>query len=327
MKPLILSQTTSYLVTPLSVSADSYAIINGKEIDLSETPEYLLELNKLLVDDSHFAFVVILTENGIDFRTGITNSNYAQLDLPPINPLKEIVLAYYEISLRPTGDISTTIHPITLTTEYDEISNSFIPGWIPAFKAYDDPTALNKIVLDDTNLPQYMLNIIFKNAVNIISSDYIQNRTYYLYHYLIGRLQTGKTIILDQPSAVSPSGGTKQVIENYTITEDGHDIILTLEIANKDANISSLALLTYGYISIYFNDDELLLQEETQATTSPLPYMIENGGIFGQDSELYKKYYNNEINTGDRIFREIDKVQNIIRDVFLGIKLNTTLYI
>jgi len=316
MKALILSQTTSYLVTPLSVSTDSYAIINGKKIDLSENPEYLLELNNLLVEDSHFALVVILTEDGIDFRTGITNSNSAQLQLPAINPLQEIVLAYYEISLRPTGDISTTIHPIALTTEDDTlVTNSYIPGWIPAFKARTDPASLNKIELvGDSNLP-YKLDIKFKNANIIIDGDYIQNRTYYLYNYLKDKIEENKTIILDYISSVSPTGGVKQIIEKYSILKENNDIIISIEIKNKDANIWELSELNeiprVGYISMYFNDDELLLQEETQATTSPLPYMIENGGVFGQDSELYKKYYNNEINTGDRIFREIDKVQNI----------------
>jgi len=311
MKPLILSQTTSYLVTPLSVSNDSYAILNGKQIILSETPEYLLELNKLLVEDSHFALIVVLTEEGIEFRTSITNSNNAALHLPAINASKELVLAYYEISLKITGDISTILHPIVLTTEYDEVNNSFIPGWIPAFSDIHDPSALNKIVLSGIDELPYKLDIIFKGAKNVINGDYIQNRTYYLYNYMIERINPGKTIVLDHPSAISPTGGTKQIIEKYNIIEDGENIIVSIEIENKSANIADLQYLTYGYISMYFYDYELLLQEETQATTTASPYMFENGGVFGQDSDLYKKYYNNEINTGDRIFKEIDNVEQV----------------
>ena len=311
MKPLILSQTTSYLVTPLSVSTDSYAILNGKKIEFTETPEYLLELNKLLVDDSHFALIVVLTENGIDFRTGLTNPNSSPLYLPPINAEKEIVLAYYEISLKPSGDILTTIFPIALTTEDDERSDSMLPGWVPAFMGPQDSWLLNKIALEGNSVVPYKLKLRFKGANIIMDGDYVQNRTYYMYKYLMQNITPGKSIILDYPSSISPIGGTKQIIENVSQTSENNDIIVTIEVKNKDANIWELSTLTMGYVSIYFSDYELILQNETIATTNALPYVMEHGGVFGQDSDLYKKYYNGEINTGDRIFREIDSVNDV----------------
>ncbi|MFV2015991.1 MAG: hypothetical protein ACC656_11210, partial [Candidatus Heimdallarchaeota archaeon] len=306
LKSLILSQTSSYLISPLSVSSDSYAILKGTKIDLSEAPEYYLDLDTLSIEGTHFVLSIILTIRGVEFREGIVTNESADLTLPAIDAVNEIALGYYKIHTTNTGGIATTMFPVSITTEDLTPSNSFIPGWVPAFRSSTDESSTSRISFKTyATQPIYQVQLVFENAASENIDDYNQNRVFYMYDALVSRLKENESIILDLKSSVSP-GGSKQIINHIDLQRDEDDLLVLIEIKEQTANIRDISDLNIGYVSIYFSDFELILQDEEFATSTNLPYEIAGGGIVGHDSELYRQYYDGVVNTGDRVFREID---------------------
>lgn len=318
MKPLILSQTTSYLVKPLRTSSDSYAILKGTKIDISTEPEFILELEILSLPGTHFALAVILTVDGIIFRTGKTSNSNGTLNLPNVDVNNEIVLAYYIINQTSNGSYQTTLRSVTLTEEYKTPGNSFLPGWVPVFSnsaAYsvdiETREPVNKITFDTyTNQPTNQLIMRFQGANKSVVGDYNRNRVVYMYSYLKSNLKVGESVLLDHISDISP-GGSKRNISTIQYSDDGDDKLILLEVENSASVINNINDLMFAYVSIYFNDEELILQDETRASSTNQPYKTGYGGILGLDSEIYKQYYAGEINTGDRVFQELDYETNV----------------
>lgn len=303
LKPLIISQTTSFVVKPFVFGSNSYAIVKGQKIKLTDS-EYLLELNKIISYDQQFALVLVMTEHGIDYRLSATVPINGNLSLPPIDAINEYVIGYYVIQENSQGEYITTLHGVTITEESEDTVDDGLYGWIPAFSNIVD--TVPKIRFDSVDTT-YQVKLRFEECANIQYSNYHQNRIYYLWYQLTKNLVERKSLILD-------AYGNKKTIEKIEPSIDGNDrtILLTLQ---DTSNIVLLPPNTYpdnGWCSIYYSDLEFLYQTANYIVTDESPYSIpENGGRLGPESYLFKAYYNGNVATGDRVFIEIAEEQDV----------------
>jgi hypothetical protein len=314
LRPLIISQTTSTIITPLATNFDSYAILKGERVNLPNDPEYLLEIDKYLSIGQQMCLSIVLNSDGINFRLGTVNKNSGTLHKPEIDPINEIVLGYYRISKTSTGDITTELFPVCLTEENDYryfSTKNFLPSWRTPF--VDNSPEITPEVedtytsrIDFVDLPEkWQAQFKFENATKYVPGDYDQNRVLYYYNYLKNNVEPNTTIILDVD-------GKKQVIRHVQFDTHGEDKYILIEIdLNANGNLNGIQNLP-GFVAIYFNDIEFLVQDETLLSTTNYPFNFGDGGIIGKDSSLYQQYYNGDINTGDRVFKELDVQQDVL---------------
>lgn len=302
LKPLIISQTTSFVVKPFVIGSNSYAIVKGKKIPITQQ-EYLLELNKIVSPGYKFSLVLVMTENGAVFKLGPTVLQTSTLPLPAIDAANEYVIGYYIIEEDSLGEYHTTLVGVTITDDSPtNINNDGLFGWIPAFASSQGPVP--KITFDTVGF-NYQTKLRFQNALKPIIGDYNQNRIYYLYTQLIKNLIENQSIILDQT-------GFKRTISKVEPGIDGNDRTILLTINDQNPNIVLPPNTGNGWISIYYTDLEFLYQTANYISTNPSPYTLPaSGGRLGPESFLYKSYFEGLVSTGDRVFNEIATETNI----------------
>lgn len=297
LKPLIISQTTTFVVKPFVLGSNSYAIIKGKKIRITDS-EYLLELNKIVSLGQKFALVLVMTESGVSYRIGPTVLMTASLALPPIDAINEYVIGYYEIVQNQQGEYITTLHGVSITESSQDTIEDGLYGWIPFFSNTFDP--IPKIRFDSVNT-NFQVKMRFEDTLNIVPGNYNQNRIYYLWYQLTKNLIEKTSLILD-------IYGNKKIIDKIEPGLNGTDRTLLLTLQDTK-NIVLLPPYTYpnvGWCSIYYTDLEFLYQTANYIVTDQSPYSIpENGGRLGPESFLFKAYYDGQVSTGDRVFIEI----------------------
>lgn len=301
LKPLIISQTSTFVVKPFVLGSNSYGIIKGKKVPIKQN-EFLLELNKIITPGNKFILALIMTEAGVDYRLSVTvpiDGNYA---FPKIDVENEYVIGYYTISQDLLGEYETILNGVSITEDDGETVDDGLFGWIPFFS--DDVEDVPKIRFDSVNSNQIELR--FEKCLNIVENDYHQNRIYYLYYQLYKNLVERTSIVLDNL-------GYKRTIASVENIIDGEDRLILLTIEENDPSIILPPNSTNGWISIYYNDLEFLYQTARYINTDPSPYTFSaNGGRLGPESFLYKSYYEGMVSTGDRVFIQIEEEADVL---------------
>jgi hypothetical protein len=302
LKPLIISQTSTFVVKPFVLGSNSYAIIKGKKIAIKQSQnEFQLELNKIISPGNKFILALVMTEAGVDYRLSVTvpfDGNYA---FPKIDVKNEYVIGYYTISQDLSGEYETLLNGVSITEDDGETVDDGLFGWIPCFS--NQIETVPKIRFDIVNANQIELR--FEKCLNIIENDYHQNRIYYLYFQLYKNLVERVSIVLD-------SLGYKRTIANVENIINNQDRLILLTIEENDPAIILPPNNINGWISIYYNDLEFLYQTAKYINTDSSPYTFPvNGGRLGPESYLYKSYYEGLVSTGDRVFIEIEEESNI----------------
>lgn len=300
LKPLIISQTTSFVVKPLVLGSNSYGIIKGKKVIIKQN-EFLLELNKIISPGNKFILALVMTEAGVDYRLSATvpfDANYA---FPSIDVENEYVIGYYTISQDLLGEYETFLNGVSITEDDGETVDDGLFGWIPFFS--NSIENVPKIRFDNVNANQVALR--FEKCLNIVENDFHQNRIYYLYYQLYKNLVERKSIVLDNL-------GYKRTIASVENIIDNDDRVILLTIEENDLSIILPPNTSNGWISIYYNDLEFLYQTARYINSDPSPYTFPaNGGRLGPESFLYKSYYDGLVSTGDRVFIEIEEETDV----------------
>lgn len=274
LKPLIISSTTTVEVRPFDASNESYGIINGKKIDIDSNMGTILALHETVSIGNHVAFLVVLTENGIDFRLGKETPLDQELYLPHIDGRNEIVLGYYEIQQDLVGNYETFFNPVTL----DKL------GFVNPFD-----NGISFITTDYIWLQQ----IVFENINKLNPQDYKQQRIYHLWYWLSNNLNEDTSVVIDD-------NGLKQEIK--WIEQGGtNDKWIKIAVKDSSSNISG----TNG-ISYYMKDIEFLSKNNTFEQSKPPLFFSENS-IIGYDTFIEESFIKGEINSGDPFFWSISE--------------------
>jgi len=290
LKPFIISTTTSIEVKPLDAGDDSYVIINGKKIDLDSDISQFLALHEVVSPGFHTPYLVVATEDGISFRTGIQRPLNQSMLLPTIDSKNEIVLGYYEI----IQDINENYYTNLFGVVIDE------KGFINPFRVGSEMSSKIKFLNTDF---KWINQIYFENIYNPDPQNYNQQRLWHIWYYLSQNLAENDSLTLDV-------NGNKQLIDWIEPGNDGSGRWLKVAIKEKNYDIRS-ASGTNGRNGYYFKDVEFLPQEEIYWEENISPFMTGNVGIIGDDSFIKESYLKGDINSGDPFFWSFSEETNV----------------
>ena len=304
LKPLIISQTSTFVVKPFVFGSNSYAIIKGTKVKLTDS-SYTLELDHIVKPGYKFILVLVMTIDGVSYRLSPTVEMTGTQPFPPIDASNEYVIGYYEIVQDYLGEYITTLHGVSITE--DGVNNNSpdgLYGWIPFFSNTID---VNPKIRFEPVSTTYQIKMRFEKALSPIPGDYYQNRIYYLWSQLSKNLIERQSLVLD-------ANGFKKLIDTVEPGVENSDrtMLITLQDRNSVAMLPPYTYPDEGWISIYYNDLEFLYQTANYIVTDESPYSIpENGGRLGPESVLFKAYYGGLVSTGDRVFIEIADETNV----------------
>lgn len=269
MKPIIISTTSTIDIKPFNIGSDSYGVINGKRVIIDSNTKDSLALQDFIVNGYHFAYVVVLSGNGIEFRKGDMVTIENDLYLPIIDAQNEIVLAYYDISKDLLGNYTSELYPVTLNTT----------GFI-------DIIGTDIEVSNNT----FIQTLKFKDIIERTYNDYNKERIYHLWYWLSKNLKENISLSID-------STGLKQTIEWIEQYTEADDKYIRFAI-NKNS--------IYGTsgVALYMKDTEFLTQSNNWETQKP-PLINTTSGIIGNNSIIVDSYNNGDINSGDPFFNGI----------------------
>ncbi len=280
MKPIILSSTTSIEIKPFDTDYEAYGIINGKIIPITSEMNDFIALNNILVPNAHRAYLVVLTDKGVQFRLGdITNLNQ-DLYLPQINSQKEIVLAYYELVQDSFLNYYTNFFPVTVNEN----------GFINPFRQGTETTP--KITFNTTSY-NWIQEIYFEETYNPHPQNYNQLRLYHLWYWLSQNLEQDKSLVID-------TNKSKQPVHWIEQGNDGIGRWIKIAVKDKTSDIYNSAGTT-GMVGYYMEDIEFLAQNNKWDYNKP-PLSFGTRGIIGYESFIKDSYLKGFINSGDPFF-------------------------
>jgi hypothetical protein len=296
LKPFIISTTTSIEVKPFDAGDDAYVVINGKKIDINSDISEFLALHEIVSPGFHTPYVILATENGIEFRSGIQRPLNEDLTLPTIDAKIEIVLGYYEISQSLAGAYSTKLHGVILDDN----------GFVNPFRTGAETGSRIRFLETDY---QWINQIYFEDIFNPDPQNYNQLRLWHIWYYLSENLVENDSLTLD-------TQGNKQLIDWIEPGNDGNSRWLKVAIKDKAYDIRS-ASGTNGANGYYFKDVEFLPQEEIMWEEQIEPFLTGDGGIIGDDSFIKESYLRGDINSGDPFFWSFSEETNVrfVKDI------------
>lgn len=296
LKPFIISTTSSIEIRPFDAGDDSYVVVNGNKININSDISTFLALHEIVSPGFHTPFLVIATENGIEFRTGIQRPLNEDLTLPNIEPRSELVLGYYEISQSLLGVYSTKLHGIVLDEN----------GFINPFRIGSETGS--KIRFLNTDYP-WINQIYFEDIFNLDLQNYEELRLWHIWYYLSENLVEEDSLTLD-------TQGNKQLIDWIEPGNDNNGRWLKVAIKDKNYDIRS-ASGTDGRNGYYLKDVEFLPQEEVLWEEQIEPFLTGDGGIIGDDSFIKESYLRGDINSGDPFFWSFSEEINVrfVKDI------------
>lgn len=279
LKKILSSSTSSLEIRPFETYDDeSYGIINGVKIPITNEINDYLDLDKILDADTHISYVILLTDTGIQFRLGKKRTNNIDLFLPIINPVKEIVLGYYEFIADSNKNITSKLYPVTID------SNGFISPFI------------DKINIVGTSY-DWMQEIFFDD-INNNYNDYNQNRIYHLWYWLSLNLKEKSSLIID-------INGNKQPISWIEQGKRDNGRFLRFAV-DKSSNID----IDLNNLAFYIKDLEFLSKNKKWDYNKP-PLSFGTNGIVGFESIIKENYLNGFINSGDPFFWSFSEEENV----------------
>ncbi len=289
LKPIIISSTTTVEVRPFDAEYDAYGVINGKVIPITSDINDYLALNNILVPNAHRAYVIVLTDKGVQFRLGNITPLNQNIFLPQINNQKEIVLGYYELAQDGLGNYFTNFFPITLNEN----------GFINPFRQGSE--TLPKIKFNSTSY-NWIQEIYFEDIYNLNAQDYNQLRIYHLWYWLSQNLEQDKSLVID-------NNGLKQPINWIEQGNDATGRWIKIAIKDKTSNIYNTAG-TSGMISYYMKDIEFLTKNNKWDYNKP-PLEFGTRGIIGYQSFIKDSYLKGFVNSGDPFFWSFSEETNV----------------
>lgn len=289
IKSHIISSTTTVEVKPFDAEFDGYGIINGKVIPITSDINDYLALNNILVPDAHRAYVIVLTEKGIQFRLGDITPLNQKVYLPQINSNKEIVLAYYELIQDSIGNYFSNFFPVTVNE--NGYINPFRQGNEIAPKISFKPTSYN-----------WIQEIYFEECYNPDAQDYNQLRIYHLWYWLSQNLEQDISLVID-------NNGLKQPINWIESGNDNSGRYIKVAIKDKNSNIFDTAG-TSGMVSYYMKDIEFLSKNKKWNYNKP-PLSFGTNGIIGYESFIKDSYLKGFINSGDPFFWSFSEEEKV----------------
>ncbi|MFM2395402.1 MAG: Tenacibaculum phage pT24, partial [Bacteroidota bacterium] len=289
LKPIIISSTTTIEVRPFDSEYDAYGVINGKVIPISPDTNDYLALNNILVPNAHRAYVIVLTEKGIQFRLGSIHPLDQNIFLPQINVQKEIVLGYYELGQDGLGNYFTNFFPITI--DENGFINPFRQGLETTPKISFNPTSYD-----------WIQELYFEEAYNPNPQDYNQLRIYHLWYWLSQNLEQDKSLVID-------TNGNKQPVQWVEQGNDGSGRWVRVAVKDHTSNIYDTAG-TSGMVAYYMQDIEFLAKNKKWDYNKP-PLEFGTKGIIGYESFIKDSYLKGFINSGDPFFWSFSEEVNV----------------
>ena len=290
LKPLIISSTTTVEVRPFDASNDAYGIINGKKIFIDSGIGTILALHETVSIGNHVAFLVVLTDQGIDFRLGDENPLDQDLYLPHIDGSKELVLGYYEIEQDLLGNYNANYFPIIIDSN----------GFVNPFRNGTSLPTDKMVSFNDTGY-NWIQEIVFEDIKKLNPQDYKQQRIYHLWYWLSNNIIEGTSLVID-------SNESKQLVKWVEQGSDNNDRWMKIAINDKTADIAYSG--TNGVIAYYMEDIEFLAKNDVWKQSLP-PLFFSTSGIIGYDSFIKEAYLSGEINSGDPFFWGISEEFNV----------------
>ena len=281
LKPIIISTTTSISVKPLDAGDDSYVIINGKRVDIDSNIEDILALHEVVRPGFHTPYLVMATNNGIEFRVGEQTPLSQKLFLPHIDAESEIVLGYYEIIQDAFGNYSTKLTGVILDEN----------GFINPFRVGTEIESKIKFLPTEYD---WITHIDFEDIFTPDPQNYQQQRLYHLWFWLSENLSEEDSLTLD-------INGNKKLVDWIEPNNDGTNRSLKIAVKDKNSDVYNTSG-TNGNNGFYMKDTEFIPQYETKWDEKIEPFTTGDGGIIGDDSFLKESYHKGDVNSGDPFF-------------------------
>lgn len=286
MKTNLFSTTSTIDIRPFIVDdEEAYGIINGKYIPITSDISDSIALHNILKPNTHCAYLILLTTDGIRFRFSNINSIEDNLYLPTIDYKSELVLAYYEFSLDNNTNYTTILNPVVLGSN----------GYINPFRTISD--SVNDIKINVEKPFSNVQTIRFEKIGKHDSQNYNLQRINHLWYWLSQNLSS-KSIVLD----INNNKQNIKWIEQYN---NGDDKIIKYAV---DSNID--ITITDNLLSLYMIDNEFLAKNQRFNYQKP-PLSFGTNGIIGYDSFLKDSYLKGFINSGDPFFWSFSEELNI----------------
>ena len=264
-----------------TVSSESFAVIGDTKIDI---PQGVVDLTILSSDyptsasDANYVSAIVLDNTGV-----IKLVNSTVDGVKPVVSTTDIVLGYVELQILNTTTVFNTSNLVSVT--------------IDGTNGYVDLTFGSSNVTDDygiTNVSGVITVEFFRTNSTPDVSKYEQYRRFKAFNRLIS--------ILDSPNSdkvtMLVTGGEKVSLSGMTLSD-----VETSSTENKsfklDTGLVSPQLndILTGGLTFYTEDNEMILGSDSIISKSGDASGTE--GVIGKYSDLYTKFFDGVINTGD----------------------------
>ena len=283
------SVTVKYSLFNTSIGIDPYVVMNGTKIDVAGTASFtMLSSNYEQTGTSNYISTFYLDSTGtVLAKHNITDNTPLALD-----STNDIALGYLSFTVS-SGSIATSsvsfTHLSVNTTGYKEL----IFGTSSDYYVTDMGSGSFKVEFLQT-------------SVEDLSSNYVSHRKIRLFKHITNLLDSSNiskmSILVDNTTMEKYSLENTTITNIVTSTTSNKSFTLNTGLSNVPTNILN------GGLIFYTLDDEMVLGTDgliTKATVGTA-----STGVVAKNSNLYKKFFDGVINTGDFFYG------NLAQDTF-----------
>ena len=259
-----------------TVASESFAVIGDTKIDI---PQGVVDLTILSSDyptsasDANYVSAIVLDNTGV-----IKLVNSTVDGVKPVVSTTDIVLGYVELQILNTATVFNTSNIVSVT--------------IDGTNGYVDLALTTDYTISDVGS---VITVEFvSTSVTPDVSNYEQYRRFKAFNRLISILDSPNsdkvTMLVTGGEKVSLSGMTLSDIETSSTQEKSFKLDTGLSVAQ-------LVDILTGGLTFYTEDNEMLLG--TESIVSKSGDVLGTEGVVGKYSDLYTKFFDGIINTGD----------------------------